>query len=65
MKLVTKVGGITFSFENQEDLSGKLEVALAEVKQELVEYAKLRKQERLISKAIEQLKKESEKTTSS
>ncbi|MFH0948694.1 MAG: hypothetical protein V1833_06850 [Elusimicrobiota bacterium] len=69
MKLTTKIGRITFTFENQEDLSKKLEVELVKVKQKLVEYGKLRKEERLISKTIEQLKnakqQESEKTINS
>ena len=56
MKLTTRIGEMTFVFENPEDLSKKLEVALVKVKQELAEYKQLRKQGRLISKAIEQLK---------
>lgn len=56
MKLALKIGSKVFKFENHEDLLKQLESALAEMEQKLTEYKKIKKQKRLISKTIEQLK---------
>lgn len=61
MKMTTRVGGIEFAWENQEDLIHQLETKLTAMDKELADYEPLKKKRWFIDKALKQMKGESDK----